>query len=59
MLILSPSPEYERWRNQPCELVRDVDSNIVDVQLIGALDPGLILRIRKSALGSHRKVARA
>lgn len=59
MMILSPSFEYERWRHQPCDLVRVVSSDIVDVVLTGELDPGLILRIRKTALGSERKVVRA
>ncbi len=57
--ISNPSFEYERWRGQPCRIVKRGDG-FVDVQLTGNLDPGLILRVYATAvrgLGARLKSA--
>jgi hypothetical protein len=58
-IIVNPSPEYRRWKNQPCRIVNimlperdDTFSpcGYIDIILTGHLDPGLRLRIRANAV---------
>lgn len=61
--ITNPSPEYERWRGQPCERVGAWPGDgfspdgYFDVRLIGDLDRGLRLRIKASAVRERRSAA--